>query len=68
MTKIDFKPIYAKNNSDWRIRYASNGKWELQEFAQLKDGIDRRINQPWITHNTNMNYDDAMSRLGVYAK
>lgn len=68
MTKQDLKPIYAENNREWRIRYQSNGFWELQEFLELHDGVDRRIHQDWITHNTRMSYEDAIVRLAGYAK
>lgn len=68
MTRTDFKPVYAENNPDWRIRYQCNGRWELQEYSKLPDGVDKRREQPWITHNRNMSYDDAVKRLGGYAK
>lgn len=38
MNAIDLKPVYAENNDKWRIRYASNGNWELQEFHKLVQG------------------------------
>lgn len=65
MTKHDFKPIYAENNFAWRIRYHSNGHWELQEHHKLPDSADRRRMQPWITHNANMSYDDAIVLLAT---
>lgn len=68
MSKIDFKPIYAENNADWRIRYHHNGLWELQEYRKLPDGVDKRLEQPWITHNTSMSYDDAIMALAPYNK
>ncbi len=68
MTKHNFKPIYAENNPAWRIRYQSNGRWELQEYLKLPDGADRRRKQPWINHNANMTYDDAIIALSSYNK
>jgi len=66
MNQINLKPVYADNNPAWRIRYHSNGRWELQEYVELKDGVDRRREQPWRTHNTNMTWDDAIVALGRY--
>lgn len=68
MTQLDYKPVYADNNPEWRIRYQHNGNWELQEFHKLPDGVDRSREQPWITHNRFMSYSDAIKRLGTYAK
>ncbi len=65
MTKHNFKPVYAENNPAWRIRYQSNGHWELQEYLKLPDGVDRRREQPWVTYNANMEYDDAIKLLGT---
>lgn len=68
MNQHNFAPVYAENNPDWRIRYHSNGHWELQEYVKLPNGVDRTREQPWTTHNTSMTYDDAIKRLGSYAK
>lgn len=65
MNAIDLKPIYAENNATWRIRYASNGNWELQEFRKLLKGADRSREQNWITYNRNMSYRDAIRLLGT---
>lgn len=64
MICTDFKPIYAENNTEWRIRYHCNGLWELQEWCKLPDSVDRSMEQPWITHNRNMSYEDAIVALG----
>ena len=63
MNKVNFAPVYAENNLNWRIRYQCNGRWELQEYLALPEGADRRRKQPWVTHNSNMSYDDAMVLL-----
>lgn len=68
MTRTDFKPVYAEGNPEWRIRYQCNGRWELQEYRKLPVGVDRSREQPWVTHNRNMAYDDAIVRLAGYAK
>lgn len=65
MNAIDLKPVYAENNDKWRIRYASNGNWELQEFHKLVQGTDRTRNQDWVTHNRNMDYRSAIQLLGT---
>lgn len=67
MTKQNLKAVYAEGNLNWRIVYHMNGRWKLQSFAKLPDGADRRLEQPWIDHNTNMTYDDAIVRLASYA-
>ncbi len=63
-----FKPIYAKNNPDWRIRYHSNGRWELQEYTKLPEGTDTRRHQGWKNVNTNMTLADALSALSRHHK
>lgn len=67
MTKTNFKPVYAENNADWRIRYASNARWELQERYTRVEGSDRRkhYNSGWITHNENMSYENAIVLLAT---
>lgn len=68
MTRQDLKAIYAENNAAWRIVYHMNGRWKLQQYNKLPDGADRRLEQPWIDHNRNMTYDDAIVALSGYAK
>ena len=68
MTRTNFKPVYADNNPEWRLRYMCNGMWELQEWRSLPEGVDRRKVQPWITHNSRMIYEDGIRALGRYAK
>lgn len=68
MTKQDLKAISAENNPAWRIVYHMNGRWKLQSFSPLAPDADRRCKQPWIDHNANMTYDDAIVALSKYAK
>lgn len=68
MTKQNLKAVYAEGNTHWRIIYHMNGRWKLQSFSPLPDGADRRRAQPWIDHNANMSYDDAIVALSGYAK
>lgn len=68
MSKDNFKPVYAQNNPEWRIRYHHSDLWELQEYRKLPEGVDRSREQPWITHNTSMSYNDAIRMLSTHNK
>lgn len=67
MTKQNLKAVYAEGNPTWRIVHHMNGRWKLQSHSPLPDGADKRVRQPWIDHNANMTYDDAIVTLASYA-
>jgi hypothetical protein len=63
MTKQNFKPMYAKNNPDWRIVYWPGGWWSLQQYHPLTGSEDRSRNQAWRDHHRYLSYDDAVRKL-----